>query len=115
MPSSPPSYLPLTHLSFQILLALMAGPQHGYAIVKAVQESPTHPSSPGTGTFYSAIRRMLDDGLLEEAPAPEDADARRRYYAITALGKAALRGETLRLEALVRTARAVQTTLGAES
>ena len=45
------------------------------------------------------------DGLIEEGAAPEDADARRRYYALTPLGREVLTSESERLAELVELAR----------
>ncbi len=104
--------LPLTHLSFHILLALATQNLHGYAVIKAVRSNPANPLSPGTGTFYSAISRMLDEDLITEVepPADESSDPRRRYYSITAFGRQVLAAETSRLEALVRFAQAAVAT-----
>ena len=49
----------------------------------------------GPGTLYGAIKRMLADGLIEETderPDPALDDQRRRYYRITAAGRARVRG-----------------------
>jgi DNA-binding PadR family transcriptional regulator len=61
------------------------------------------------GTLYRSIQRMLEQGLLVETddrPAPELDDERRRYYRITAFGRAAARGEARRLSDLLRLAQA---------
>ncbi len=61
------------------------------------------------GTLYRSIQRLLEQGLLEELterPAPELDDERRRYYRITAFGRAVARAEAARLASLVRLARA---------
>ena len=104
--------LPLTHLSFHILLALATENLHGYAVIKAVKSNPANPLSPGTGTFYSAISRMLDEDLIMEveSPAEESSDQRRRYYSITDFGRQVLAAETRRLEALVQFAQAAVAT-----
>jgi DNA-binding PadR family transcriptional regulator len=100
--------LPLTHLSYQILLALRTGDKHGYAIIKSVRENPAYPVNPGTGTFYSAISRMQEEGLIFETEPPEESvtDSRRRFYAMTDFGLQVLRAETQRLEQLVKAAKA---------
>ena len=54
--------LPLTHLTHHIMLTVRLGPMHGYAISKAVAELSRGRVAPGTGTFYSALRRMMDEG-----------------------------------------------------
>jgi DNA-binding PadR family transcriptional regulator len=56
-------YLPLTETSIFILLSLSASPKHGYAIIKEVEAMSEHRVVLATGTLYSALRRMLDDGL----------------------------------------------------
>ena len=106
------SHLPLTHLSFHILLAVAEQDLHGYAIVQAVEALSGGALTPGTGTFYSAIHRLQGDALLAEVNPPPDADrtdARRRYYRLTALGRRVLAAETERLAHLVLKARAVPT------
>ena len=105
-PSStdPKTLLPLTHLSFHMLVALRDAPLHGYAIIKSVKERSSGAVSPGTGSFYSALARMEDEGLLQEADVSADqraVDSRRRYYGLTPFGQQVLSAETDRLRALV--------------
>ena len=78
----PRALLPLTHLTYHIMLALGSGGLHGYAIVKSVKDRSDGAISPGTGTFYSALRRMMDEGVLKEVEEPVEvsgSDSRRRY------------------------------------
>jgi len=103
--ANPEELLPLTPLTLQILVTLVSEPLHGYAVVKQVREATAGRINPGTGTFYSAIHRMSDEGLIEEIDTPEQGDARRRTYAITAFGRAVLDAETDRLGVLVELAR----------
>jgi len=59
----------------------------------------------GTSTVYAAIKRLVEDGLLEESPlpAPESSKGpRRRYYRITGFGKEVARAEGLRISRLQR-------------
>lgn len=113
MPDRRPSLedlLPLTHLSFLILLSLAREDLHGYAIIKEVQDQ-SGGLSPGTGTFYSALRRMKGELLIEEIDPPvgsDQADQRRRTYTITDLGLRALQAETRRLECLVSRVRSLE-------
>ena len=53
----------------------------------------------GTGTLYTAVARLAELGLIVDAGREDD---RRRFYRLTPLGRAVLRAETARLEALVR-------------
>lgn len=97
----------LTDLSFHILLALGGGEAHGYAIGKEIEERSGGQLRPTTGALYQALRRLQDEGLIAPVEAPADSvDARRRYYAITVLGRAAAAAEASRLDALIDTARA---------
>jgi len=62
----------------------------------------------GPGTLYGALKRLLEDGLVEEAGEradPEQRDERRRYYRLTSVGRSVARAEAERLDALVRVAR----------
>lgn len=101
--------LPLPLATFHILLALADDDRHGYAIIQDVAERTSGELKLSAGTLYRSISRMLEAGLLleiEERPAPEDDDERRRYYRITPFGSAVARAETGRLMELVRLARA---------
>lgn len=99
----------LTPLSHAILLALAAEDRHGYGIIKKIVEQSDGTLRPGTGTLYSALQRLLDEGLIAESPrSPEpDEDRRRKYYRLTDAGRDAARVEALRLARLVAVAREV--------
>ena len=102
--------LPLPLAAFHILLALAEDDRHGYAIIQDVALRTRGELKLSAGTLYRSIQRMLEDGLIvevQERPAPELDDERRRYYRITPLGTAAARAEARRLAALVRLARSV--------
>ena len=97
--------LPLTHVVYHVLVSLTDEPRHGYGIIKDVLTRTGGETELEAGTLYAAIRRMRDDGLLQEVSPPAGADARRRYYAITDLGRDTARAESRRLESLVTLAR----------
>ena len=102
----PEQMLPLTPLSFHILLALADADRHGYGIIKEVRERTNGQMNPGAGTLYAAVQRMLDDGLIAETddrPAVGD-DERRRYYRLSEIGRQVARAEALRLARLIRIA-----------
>lgn len=102
------SHLPLTPATFQILMALVGGERHGYAIMTEVAERTEGAVRLGPGTLYGSLKRLLDAGIVEdggERTHPETADERRRYYRITKFGLSVARAEARRLEAVVRTAR----------
>jgi DNA-binding PadR family transcriptional regulator len=95
----------MTDLAFHILLALGHGPSHGYAIGKDVEEQSDGRLDPTTGALYQALRRLTDEGLVAPADSPSDADERRKYFALTRLGRDAVAAEARRFDALVRAAR----------
>jgi DNA-binding PadR family transcriptional regulator len=94
----------LSPTSYQILLALAGRDRHGYLIRKAVEQQTDGAVRLGPGTLYAAIRRLEDEGLVEESPWRPEADLddrRRRYYRLTKPGRAALQAETERMRATV--------------
>jgi DNA-binding PadR family transcriptional regulator len=105
---TPESFLPLTPATFQILMALVDGERHGYAIMTEVTERSEHTVRLGAGTLYGSLKRLLEEGLVEEGAErtdPEMGDERRRYYRITKFGLSVAKAEARRLEAVVRVAR----------
>ena len=102
-------FLPLTAPVFRILLALSDGERHGYAILQEIESKSDGAVSLGTGTLYTAIKRMLASGLIDRAESPLDQahdDERRRYYRITSLGQRVAKAEAARMDSLVGLARA---------
>jgi DNA-binding PadR family transcriptional regulator len=102
------AFLPLTPVSFEILLALAGSEQHGYAVMLDVERRTGGAISLHAGSLYRALNRLLESGLieeLEERPDPDQDDQRRRYYRLTAKGVEVARGEARRLELLVEAAR----------
>lgn len=107
MPFKPSdALLPLTPISFEILLALMGGELHGYAILQAVEARLAGRLPLRTGTMYRALARLMDEALIERTGGTDDEDPRRRYYRITAHGRATAKAEARRLADQVEAARA---------
>jgi DNA-binding PadR family transcriptional regulator len=105
-----PEARPLTPAEFAVLIALADGEKHGYAILKAVRREGEQVAL-GPATLYTIVRRFLEGGLIAEVrerPAPALDDERRRYYRLTAAGRAAARAHGQRMEALLAAARAKQ-------
>jgi DNA-binding PadR family transcriptional regulator len=108
MDNDPRRLLPLTPQQFHILLALTDGHLHGYAILRDIAARTDGTLRIGTGTLYTALARLEALELVTESerrPQPAMDDERRRYYKLTAGGRAVLEAETARLDALVRQAR----------
>jgi len=93
---------------FHILVALAPGERHGYAIMQEVAERTSGRVRLGPGSLYGSIKRMLEQGLIEEVrpPARSGDDERRRYYRLTKTGRRAAEAEAARLDEIVRGARA---------
>jgi len=105
---NPDSLLPLPAAVFHILIALADRDRHGYSIMQDVAARTEGKVQLSAGTLYSSIRRMLEQGLIEElpeSPDPTSTDERRRYYRLTRFGKRAAAAEVERLTALVKQAR----------
>ena len=104
MPTTTPAN-PLTPAMHHILLALLQGDLHGYAIMQSVDALSDGAVRLGPGTLYGTLKRLLEQRLVEETDERPDADAddeRRRYYRLTPSGRDAVRVETARLSRLVK-------------
>lgn len=109
--TSPEKFLPLKSQWFHILLSLAGGEQHGYGIMQEVLNRTHGKVRLWPATLYGSIKRLIEADLIEESderPAPEEDDARRRYYRLSPLGKRVLEAECERLQELVRTIRSKQ-------
>jgi DNA-binding PadR family transcriptional regulator len=114
--SKPESLLPLPPAVFHILIALADRDRHGYSIMQDVATRTGGKVQLSAGTLYSSVRRMLEQGLIEElaeSPDPSSTDERRRYYRLTRFGKRAAAAEVERLNALLKQARATGLVPGA--
>jgi DNA-binding PadR family transcriptional regulator len=98
----PHALLPLTPALFHVLLALVAGEKHGYAILKEVAQRTGGQVQLGTGTLYGIVKRLLADGLIRESAA--GSTDRRRAYRLTAFGRKVALAEAERLRDLVNLA-----------
>lgn len=91
---------------FHVLLSLVDGPRHGYGIIQEVEARTGGELKLGSGTLYSAIRRMTSRGWVERVTVRDSEDPRRKYYGLTEAGRALVRAEARRLASLVKFARA---------
>jgi len=112
----PETILPLREPTFFILLSLMPGVKHGYAILKDVEALSQGKVRLSTGTLYEALARLLDQGLVERLESSEDDPAEgeetagrpgkpRKFYRLSMFGEQVIRKEVDRLERLVTVAR----------
>jgi DNA-binding PadR family transcriptional regulator len=103
------SMLPLKPVEFEVLLVLHDGELHGYGVAKAIEERTSGKIRLEPANLYRQIHRLVERGLVEDAgrrPAHESGDERRRYFGLTADGRAVLEAEALRLRDAVRAAAA---------
>ena len=101
----PESFLPLTPVAFEIMLALADGERHGYSITKEVTESTGGKIRLGSGTLYRQLRQMCTDGWISEIERDDEDAMGRRYYKLTPWGRRIAQAEAARLEELVALAR----------
>src|SRR5262245_40163627 len=107
--AKPESLLPLPTAVFHILIALADRDRHGYSIMQDAAARTSGRVQLSAGTLYSSIRRMLEQGLIEEladSPDPSSTDERRRYYRLTRFGRRVAAAEVERMNTLVQQARA---------
>ncbi|MEJ2238042.1 MAG: PadR family transcriptional regulator [Gemmatimonadales bacterium] len=100
-------FLPVKSTVFLVLMAVADEARHGYGIMQSVLQRSGGTVNLGTGHLYRHIRRLLDDGLIEEVePEVVDRDdPRRRYYQLTDLGAEVVSAESERLKDLVAESR----------
>jgi PadR family transcriptional regulator len=109
---------PLTPAVFHVLLALDAGPLHGYAIMKRVEADSGVVMGPGT--VYGSLRRLKEAGWVADGGSRLDAaesrgagasaespgtgsDPRRgAAFSLTSAGRDALTREAGRISRLAR-------------
>lgn len=99
------TYAPLREPTFLILTALAARSQHGYGILRDVEEISEGRVTLQAGTLYAALDRLSADGWVD-VDREEIVDGRlRRYYRLTEPGAARLAAEVEKLQAHTRAAR----------
>ncbi len=104
---SPESFLPLTPVAFEILLALGEGERHGYEVMVDIERRSGGRISPNPGTLYRALDRLVQEGLLTSAVRPVDGES-RRLFSLSPLGRAVAAAEAARLSDQVLAARSLQ-------
>ena len=87
---------PMTEAAYYILLALL-DPGHGYGMMRRISELSGGRLVMGPGTLYGVLSRMNKEGLI----VLTGEEGRRKNYAITKAGRAALLAEYHRLKQLV--------------
>ena len=95
-------YVPMTETGFYILLCLRK-PNHGYGIVRLVEEMTGGELKLAPGTMYGSLSKMEKDKVIKFIREEE----KRRIYQITDLGNEVLELELKRIERLYRNSKEV--------
>jgi len=98
------SFLPLKPDVFTILLVLLEGDCHGYAMIKAAEERGGRKGQLQPGGLYRLLKQLLEADMIGQLGAeetPAGGDERRRYYRITPFGREVAAAEAQRMAELV--------------
>jgi DNA-binding PadR family transcriptional regulator len=95
---------PLSPATLHILLSLAGGDLHGYGIIQEVARHSEGHYRLGPGTLYDNLKKLIDAGLIADAPKSTE-EEERRFYTLTMDGRSALSVEIDRLQNVVREAR----------
>lgn len=98
MEKKPIDFLPLSQATFYILLSLRET-RHGYSIMQDVETVSSGLVKIGPGTLYGALGKLEKQGVIEQIRIDED--ARRKYYALTVLGRQVVKLEFERMQTLI--------------
>ena len=88
-------------LEYHVLLALVPGALHGYALAERVAEESSGALRPRAGSLYRVVARLIGAGLVMETESEVEVShpgLARRYYALTATGRRRLAEEAKRLK-----------------
>ena len=88
----------LTEAVYYILLSLNE-PLHGYGIMQNAEQLSGGRVKLAAGTLYGALNTLLEKGWITALGSA--ADSRKKEYAITEAGRAALHEEMARLQELL--------------
>ncbi|HEY2792862.1 MAG TPA: PadR family transcriptional regulator [Micromonosporaceae bacterium] len=91
--------MPMREPTYHVLAALLDGPLHGYAILKRADENSNGRLRLSTGTLYTALDRLTNEGYVELVSEEIVNGRARRTYGLTADGATALRAEAGRMAA----------------
>src|SRR5215469_1306681 len=89
-------------LDLLILRTLKAGPNHGHAIAKHIQQTSEDLLQVETGSLYPALHRLEAKGWISASWDISEKGKRARYYRLTALGRKQLASEQSKWQAFSR-------------
>jgi PadR family transcriptional regulator PadR len=77
-----------------VLKTLGAGPRHGYAIARWIEEATADVIQVEEGSLYPALYRMEKRGWIEADWGTSDTGRKAKLYRLTGIGRKQLRLET---------------------
>jgi PadR family transcriptional regulator PadR len=77
-----------------VLKTLGAGPRHGYAIARSIEEATADVIQVEEGSLYPALYRMEKRGWIEADWGTSDTGRKAKLYRLTSIGRKQLRLET---------------------
>jgi DNA-binding PadR family transcriptional regulator len=92
---------PLTEPVFLILASLADQPRHGYALLQDIQQMSDDRVILSTGTLYGALRRLLEEGLIERFQQ-KDKSRDKQAYKLTVEGRRQFQLEIGRMKELMQ-------------
>jgi DNA-binding PadR family transcriptional regulator len=105
------SNISLKPAAFQILVGLLEGESHGYALLQSAREQSPSKAPLSTASFYRHLHKLVDGRLVEVVARPDGDDPRRGdYYKLTAAGRELLLEEKMRLTMMLSALDGVQPT-----
>jgi PadR family transcriptional regulator PadR len=88
--------------TYFVLASLLAGPLHGYGIIKRAAELSDGRVQLATGTLYTALDRLAAEGYVRLVSDEVVSGRTRRTYGLTDAGAGALRAEAERMAQAAR-------------
>ena len=89
-------------LDVLILRTLQAGPAHGHAIVKAIEQGSADVLLVEQGSLYPALHRLIKRGWIDFEPGTSENNRSAKFYRLTAKGRKQLAIEMSKWEKLAR-------------
>ncbi len=88
--------------TYFVLVSLLDGPLHGYAIIKRAEAASHGRVRLATGTLYTALDRLTAEGYVTLVGEEVVNGRTRRSYGLTKTGSAALHAEAARMAEAAR-------------
>jgi transcriptional regulator len=87
-------------LDLLILRTLLAGPAHGYAIARAIEQNSADVLQVEQGSLYPALHRLIRRGWISAQDGLSETNRQAKFYRLTPLGRKQLAVETGKWEKL---------------